>query len=206
MRIAWFILQCLSYNGDKVSPAASAFEIIEGVLMAIDPQLNPFTALASIGAPAILTNACSILIQSTSTRLGRAVDRARALATELEAPNAMSNPNAPWLMQELDAAQLRMVMLIRALRSFYIAIGGFAVAALVAITGAIAAPMIPVTITTTLEIFTLCAGFVAVGGLVHGAQLLVRETRATVNILTERAARVQADFASKKKALSSRLN
>lgn len=174
--------------------------------MAIDPQLNPFTALASIGAPAILTNACSILIQSTSTRLGRAVDRARALATELEAPNAMNNPNAPWLMQELDAAQLRMVMLIRALRSFYIAIGGFAVAALVAITGAIAAPMIPIGVTTTLEISTLVAGFVAVGGLVHGAQLLVRETRATVNILTERAKRVQADFASKKKALTTKLN
>jgi hypothetical protein len=167
----------------------------------MDPQINPFTALASIGAPAILTNASALLVMSTSNRLARAVDRARALATELEAPTAFDNPNAPWLMHELDAAQLRMVMLIRALRSFYLAIGGFAVAALVAITGAIASPMIPRALTLALEIGTLCAGLVAVGGLVHGAQLLVRETRTTVNILKERAARVQASFANKKREL-----
>jgi len=171
--------------------------------MAIDPQINPFTALASIGAPAILTNASALLVMSSSNRLARAVDRARALATEMEAPDAFSNPNAPWLMHELDAAQARMVMLIRSLRSFYIAIGGFAVAALVAITGAIAAPLVPATLTLTLEIFTLCAGFVAVWGLVNGAVLLVRETRTTVNVLKERAQRVQANFAKRKRELES---
>lgn len=174
--------------------------------MAVDPQINPFTALASIGAPAILTNASALLVMSTSNRLARAVDRARALSTELEAPDALNNPRASWLLYELDAAQLRMVMLIRALRSFYIAIGGFAVAALVAITGAISAPMIAPALTTTLEIGTLCAGVVAVGGLVHGAQLLVRETRTTVQVLKERATRVQAEFAGKKKELNSKLH
>jgi hypothetical protein len=169
--------------------------------MAMDPQINPFTALASIGAPAILTNASALLVTSTSNRLARAVDRARALATEMEAPDAFSNPNAPWLMHELDAAQARMVMLIRALRSFYIAIGGFAVAALVAITGAIAAPLVTSTLTLALEIFTLCAGGVAVLGLVSGAILLVRESRTTVNVLRVRAARVQASFAKRKEEL-----
>jgi hypothetical protein len=169
-----------------------------------DPQINPFTALASIGAPAVLTNATALLVTSTSNRLARAVDRARALTTELEAANAFENPQAPWLMHELDAAQLRMVMLIRALRSFYIAIGGFAIAALVAITGAIAAPMLPTNLTTALELFTLVGGVIAVSGLVHGAQLLVRETRTTVQILSERAERVQAQFAEKKKKLDAR--
>lgn len=171
-----------------------------------DLQINPFTALASIGAPAILTNASALLVMSTSNRLARAVDRARALSVELEAPNAFDSPRAPWAMRELDAAQLRMVMLIRALRSFYIAIGGFAVAALVAIAGAIASPMLHPALTFALEIGTICAGLVAVGGLVHGAQLLVRETRTTVTILTERAARVQADFAAKKKELEAKLH
>ncbi len=166
-----------------------------------DPQINPFTALASIGAPALLTNATSIMIQSTSNRLARAVDRARALSTELEAPDAWKNPHASWSMRELDAAQLRMVMLIRALRSFYMAIGGFAVAALAAIAGALASPYIPANVTTGLGFLTLCAGVVAVGGLVHGSQLLVRETRTTVAVLTERAARVQANFAAQKKEL-----
>lgn len=174
----------------------------------MDPQINPFTALASIGAPAILTNASAILVQSTSNRLARAVDRARALATELEQVDALAKPT-PTIqgqLRELDAAQLRMVMLIRALRSFYIAIGGFAMSALVAITGAIAAPLVPTLLTTTLEVFTLCAGFVAVGGLVHGAQLLVRETRTPVNVLRERTERVQAEFAQRRKeAAASRL-
>lgn len=166
--------------------------------MAIDPQVNPFTALASIGAPAILTNASALLVMSTSNRLARAVDRARGLANELEAPDALDNPRAAWLMYELDAAQMRMVMLIRALRSFYLAIGGFALAALLAITGAIISPMSGPNVVLALEIGTICAGVVAVAGLVHGSQLLVRETRATVNVLKKRATRVQASFAARK--------
>lgn len=39
----------------------------------------------------------------------------------------------------------------------------------------------------------------AVGGLVHGAQLLARKTRSTLNVLKERAARVPAEFASQKR-------
>lgn len=166
--------------------------------MAVDPQINPFTALASIGAPAILTNASALLVMSTSNRLARAVDRARALSNELEAPDALENPRAAWLMYELDAAQMRMVMLIRALRSFYLAIGGFALAALLAITGAIVSPMSGPNVVLALEIGTICAGAIAVAGLVHGSQLLVRETRTTVNVLKKRAARVQASFAHRK--------
>ena len=45
---------------------------------------NPFAALSLIVAPAILTNASSILAMSTSNRLARAADRARELAKQLE--------------------------------------------------------------------------------------------------------------------------
>ncbi len=45
---------------------------------------NPFAALSLIAAPAVLTNASSLLILSTSNRLARAVDRARQMTTELE--------------------------------------------------------------------------------------------------------------------------
>ena len=41
----------------------------------MDP--NPFAALSLIVAPAILTNASSVLSMSTSNRLARAVDRPR---------------------------------------------------------------------------------------------------------------------------------
>ena len=45
---------------------------------------GPFAALSLIVAPAILTNACTLLIMSTSNRLARAVDLARELADQLE--------------------------------------------------------------------------------------------------------------------------
>jgi len=50
----------------------------------MDPHSNPFAVLSLIVAPAILTNAASVLAMSTSNRLARAVDRARELARQLE--------------------------------------------------------------------------------------------------------------------------
>ena len=57
----------------------------------MDPQTNPFAVLSLIVAPAILTNAASVLVMSTSNRLARAIDRARDLARELE---DAANPDA----------------------------------------------------------------------------------------------------------------
>ncbi len=45
---------------------------------------NPFTALSLIGAPAILTNASSLLALSTSNRFAHAIDRARVLTGLLQ--------------------------------------------------------------------------------------------------------------------------
>ena len=50
----------------------------------MDPA-NPFAAFSLIVAPAILTNASSVLAMSTGNRLARSVDRARDLARQLEA-------------------------------------------------------------------------------------------------------------------------
>lgn len=55
---------------------------------------NPFAALSLIVAPAILTNASSVLAMSTSNRLARAVDRARELARQLESRVARVGPMA----------------------------------------------------------------------------------------------------------------
>jgi len=44
-------------------------------------QTNFFSALSLIVAPAVLTNAASVLLMSTSNRLARSVDRARELTT-----------------------------------------------------------------------------------------------------------------------------
>jgi hypothetical protein len=165
--------------------------------MAIDPQTNPLSVLSFIVAPAILTNATSILISSTSVRLGRAVDRARELTIEMEYPEAFTKPVARTKSTELAAAQKRMLMLIRALRAFYLALGSFAGATLLSLVGAIIVAYVPATLALGLELLAIGAGATAVGGLVRGAFLLVRETRIAVGILQDRARRVQAEFAEK---------
>jgi hypothetical protein len=89
---------------------------------------NPFAALTLIVAPAVLTNACSMLIMSTSNRLARAVDRARIVTAELEkSVETGSTPHAGDV-RELASTERRALMLLHALRAFYVALGGFAAA------------------------------------------------------------------------------
>src|SRR5207237_7373304 len=88
---------------------------------------TPLAALSLIAAPAILTNATSVLAMSTSNRLARAVDRARELARQLEqsAPDAADAATRRRLT-ELAAVDRRSLLLLRALRAVYVALGGFA--------------------------------------------------------------------------------
>jgi hypothetical protein len=148
---------------------------------------NPFAALSLIVAPAILTNASTLLILSTSNRLARAVDRARALTQELEERNDFASEIGHQLLRELTSAEERSVLLVRALRIFYMAVSGFASAALLSLVGALLAPKFPAAFSSGLELLVIAAAVVAVGSLVMGAVLLVRETRMVVRVLSERA-------------------
>jgi len=151
------------------------------------PDPNPFAALSLIVAPAVLTNASSVLIMSTSNRLARAVDRARALTLVLESTSDFDTPAARQQLTELSSAERRSVMLIRALRSFYVALSGFAAAAFLSLLGAVLVPTGPALVSRGLEIIAVVAGLLAVGGIIHGSVLLVRETRIAVGVLRERA-------------------
>ena len=157
-------------------------------------QTNFFSALSLIVAPAVLTNASSVLIMSTSNRLARAVDRARELTTQLERAGAAQTDVASQQLRELRAAEDRMLILIRALRTFYVAIGGFASATLLSLIGAVIAPTGFTLLTKIMEFIGVGAGVIAVGGLLQGALLLVRETRIAVVVLQERTRRLRAQF------------
>ena len=51
----------------------------------MDPlNTNPFSLLTFIAAPAILTNASSVNVLSTSNRLARSMERARAISLQIE--------------------------------------------------------------------------------------------------------------------------
>ncbi len=157
---------------------------------------NPFAVLSLIVAPAILTNASSVLIMSTSNRLARGVDRARELSKQLEGTADLAGPEALRRLRELSASEHRTLLLLRALRSFYVALGAFAIAAFASLLGAVAAPVQLMAVVLPLEVAGVFAGLVAVGSLVHGSVLLLRETRIAVQVISERAATVRERFGS----------
>jgi hypothetical protein len=86
---------------------------------AMGETANPFAALSLIVAPAVLTNASSILVLSTSNRLARAIDRARTLAAQLELPTGIPGRFTNLRMKELASSEQRALMLLNALRLFY---------------------------------------------------------------------------------------
>ncbi len=158
----------------------------------MDPPVNPFAVLSLIVAPAVLTNASSVLVMSTSNRLARAVDRARELSKQLEEAGDLTSSEAVRRLRELAATEQRSLMLLVALRSFYVALGSFASAALVSLLGAVLAPLSAGGPVRVLEVGGVVAGLLAVSALVHGSVVLVRETRLVVQVLQERAASVHA--------------
>ncbi len=152
---------------------------------------NPFAVLSLIVAPAILTNASSVLIMSTSNRLARGADRARELSKQLEETEDFTGEEPQRRLRELTAAEERTLLLLQALRSFYVGLGAFAVAAFVSLLGAVLAPIELVVVVFVLEIAGVSAGLIAVSSMVFGSVLLLRETRIAVRIITERAATVR---------------
>jgi hypothetical protein len=134
---------------------------------------------------------------STSNRLARAVDRARELARQLEdrshpdpSPEEEARESARRL-HELSATEDRAVLLMRVLQSFYISLGGFAVAVLSSLLGAVISMIRSGYVTGFLEVTAVVAGALAVAALVRGSFLLVRETSIAVQVMHERAESVR---------------
>jgi hypothetical protein len=161
----------------------------------VDPQVNPFAVLSLIAAPAILTNACSVLAMSTSNRLARAADRTRELSKQLEGSGGLSAPDTDRRLRELTVSEQRTLQLVAALRSIYLALGSFAFATLMSLIGAVLAPVDNGVLLRTLEAIAVAGGIVAVSSLVHGSILLVRETRLVAQVLHDRAERIRAQAA-----------
>ena len=93
--------------------------------------------------------------------------------------------------RDLGTAEQRSLLLLRALRSVYIALSGFATAALASLLGATFVGGGQSAVTIALESAAILAGAVAVASLIYASILLVRETRLAVTSLQERAAAAQ---------------
>lgn len=155
---------------------------------------NPFTMLTLIAAPAVLTNASSVLALGTSNRFARAVDRARALAALLENKEASDNALDRMRLRQIERLEKRILLLLHALAIFYASLGSFAAASLVSLVGAgLATSTHHILFKIALGI-AVVAGVLGVGGLVVGCSMLVRETRIAVANLSEEAAFVRIRY------------
>jgi hypothetical protein len=148
---------------------------------------NPFAALTIVAAPAILTNASSVLCLGTANRLARVVDRTHAVSAEL----AKAEPNAEDYLvcrHKLEALRSRWTLVLKALKLFYVSLGSFAAATLISLFGAVIAASSPHLAFPFIALLGLVSGTVGVGGLVYGCSLMMQETRLAIRNLEEEEA------------------
>jgi len=149
------------------------------------PPENPFTVLTLIAAPAVFTNASSVLALGTSNRLARVMDRARYLARELQS-GAHGEAAELWV-SHLGRLEKRGSLLVRAMSFFYGAIGAFAAASLVSILGAVLGTSANRLSFDAIAGIGFVVGTIGFIGLAVGCSLLVRETRLALRSLSEEA-------------------
>lgn len=149
---------------------------------------NPFAVLTFIVAPAILTNAASVMGLQTANRFARAIDRARSLSALLAQKPAGDDPESGLRLRQLESAELRVLLLVRALTAFYLSVGSFAAASFASLLGAICVVTDQQVLLWVALAVALGAGVTGVGGLLAGSGLVVWETRHATAILTAEAA------------------
>ncbi len=100
---------------------------------ALDSLSNTLSFLTAMITPALLVSACGSLILSTSTRLGRVVDRVRALSSDMEEFVRSKNKEELALYEErvqtnfvqMDMLTSRSRLLQRAMVTFYFSLALF---------------------------------------------------------------------------------
>ena len=135
---------------------------------------DPFSILTVVVAPAVLTNASSVLALGTNNRLARVADRSHAVTAR-----AGARDHELWAA-ELATLQTRAQLLLGALRCFYLGLGLFASSALISIAGSIVVFYgLPSAFQIAAGIGVVC-GASAVIALVCGCVLMIRETQFAV--------------------------
>jgi hypothetical protein len=144
-------------------------------LARLESPQNAIAVLTAMITPAVLISACGALIFSTSTRLGRVVDRVRALSERFQ--EIAKNPEQDEMFDErrlliftqLDRQTSRARLIQRAMTAFYTALGVF-----VASTVAIAI------VSAAARNFTWIAvvlGLLGAMFMLYGSMLLIVESR-----------------------------
>ncbi|HEY1662242.1 MAG TPA: DUF2721 domain-containing protein [Verrucomicrobiae bacterium] len=143
---------------------------------------NPFAILTYIAAPAILTNATSVLAMSTINRMLRTRDRMHELFRESETKASDAE-----FIEQVNRVERQAGYLLKALHWIYVALGAFAGASLVTLLGALFGELGHELLIRSGIGAGLVLGFVGVAGIVGGCVNLLHATRLSLINISEEA-------------------
>ena len=150
---------------------------------------NPFAVLTFIVAPAILTNATSVLAMSTINRLLRTRDRMHELLKESQSGPP---PHGVKFIAQVNRVERQATLLLGALHWIYVALGAFTAASLVTLLGAVAGQAGNEFLMRVIVGVGLLLGLVGVGGLIGGCGHLFKATQISLVNIREEAGLIRA--------------
>lgn len=146
---------------------------------------SPFTVLTLIAAPALLTNAASVLAMSTTQRMLRTREAMRELLAESEEAE-ISEPDSVLLAQHANRIEAQAGLLLGALHAIYLALGAFSGATLLTLVGAVLISFQRGAWANVLAFAGLALGAYGVACLIVGSIRLFRATQISlINIHQE---------------------
>jgi hypothetical protein len=178
--------------------AAQADNGHDGGMDASVSSQSPFAIVTFIVAPALLTNATSVLAMSTINRMLRTRERMSELYA-LSESKEMPEPDCQHLLSQVDRVERQGLLLLQALRSIYLALGSFAAATLVTLVAAVLEQAHLAIWYRPLTIAGLLVGAMGVGALILGTLLLFQATRLSLASISDEAAVIRRRQAQRTK-------
>ena len=138
--------------------------------------------LTAMITPAVLISACGSMILSTSSRLGRVVDRVRSLSDRLEHMAAgtdgsqSSIERQASIFQQLDKLTSRARILQRCMVTFYLSLGMF-------VATSVAIGVVPFTGNQRYNMVPVGLGLAGACFLFYGSVLLILEARLALSTI-----------------------
>jgi len=145
-------------------------------LARLEAPQNALAVLTAMITPAVLISACGALIFSTSTRLGRVVDRVRALSERFQTMVAdpekddMFTERKELIFSQLDRLTSRARLIQRAMTAFYTALGIF-------VSSSVAIAIISAAARNQLTWVAVVLGLAGSLFMLYGSVLLIIESR-----------------------------
>jgi hypothetical protein len=157
---------------------------------ALSVATGPFAALTFIAAPALLTNATSVLALSTTNRMLRTREAMTAMLARSEQRTVGADESDIFLRQ-VNRTETQAGLMLTALSAIYTALGCFAGATLMTLIGAALMSLIGPPVEILLAVLGLALGATGVACLILGSLKLFGATKLSLQTIREEAALIR---------------